>query len=152
MCRLQEPPRGNTLTLTLRVHANHLSYYSRNPSSLFLLSRTTIESIAWCAHRVYGSDSLWRNLLSLRLSGFPGLLALSGACWRRKENVNSGPDLTTIQQFTWPSARGVRRYCIKNSCSTARGGNDDLVRACLKVWTRLSAAPLVTGWYGAPVR
>ena len=38
--------------------AKHLSNHSRDPSSLFLSSRATIESIAWHARRVYGSDSL----------------------------------------------------------------------------------------------
>lgn len=48
-----------------------------------------------------------------------------------------------------PLEVGVRRYCIRNSCKAVLGGIADCLSACVNVWMRRSAAPLVAGWYSA---
>ena len=79
----------------LHCGCQHLSDHSRDPSGILLMPRATTESIAWCAYWVYRCNSVC-DLFSFRFCGFPSLFSLSSVCKGRKENVNPGPNLTTI--------------------------------------------------------
>ena len=64
---------------------------------------------------------------------------------RRKKKKKKRKERTEKQQ-------GPGHTCIRNSWRARFGGREDFLSACLKVCTRRSAAPLVAGWYGAPVK
>ena len=121
---------------------------SRNPSWCTGLTGTTEQSVAGSAYVVCCTNVLNCCLfLLLNLGGFTGLFSWAMCAG---DGIKASILVRSWRLFrSWlgekPVLSGVRRYCIRNSCSARRGGSLDFFSDCLKDCTILSAAPLVAG-------
>ena len=115
----------------------------RHPSSVAITSWSKIKGIAWIT-------DLIRKWRLLRLGSFFRLFALcSVSRWAGEGNRVS------ILVRILASTRLIKECAGNFSGRPAAhlfGALANFFNACLKVCTKRSAAPLVAGWYGAPVR